>query len=215
MIVVRFRAVCSFSLRMAFFYPIHYVGFIHLQDLSYAPATHSAVVHFDCQFSGFFRVFMPLRVNGIIFAALLTLAALAPRRVIPCLDLVLYFSAFRASFPCLFCSFSHISYYTTKSLFWTLPQNLSALCYRAISRSTAAISVCSQGSPGLPKGRWRLYRRSAAREDRDGRSRWWASGERAALPRPQDSHRCRIFRCRGYRYVSRFFSIENPELTSS
>ena len=105
MIVVRFRTVCSFSLRMAFFYPIHYVGFIHLQDLSYAPATHSAVVHFDRQFSGFFRVFMPFRVYGVIFAAPLTLAALAPRRVIPCLDLVLYFSAFRASFPCLFCSF--------------------------------------------------------------------------------------------------------------
>ena len=78
MIVVRFRALCSFSVRMAFFYPIHYVGFIHLQDLSYAPATHSAVVHFDCQFSGLFRVFMPFRVYGVIFAALLTLAALAP-----------------------------------------------------------------------------------------------------------------------------------------
>ena len=106
---------------MAFFYPIHYVGFIHLQDFPYSSATYAAVVHFDCQFSGFFRVFMPFRVYGIIFAALLTLAALAPRGVIPCLDLVFYLSAFRASFPCLFCSFSHISYYIIKSLFWTLP----------------------------------------------------------------------------------------------
>ena len=64
---------------------------------------------------------MPFRVYRVIYAALLTLAALAPRGVIPCLDLILYPSSFGASFPCLFCSLSHIPYYTIKSLFWTLP----------------------------------------------------------------------------------------------
>ena len=106
---------------MAFFYPIHHIGFVYPQYLSYPTATDSAVVHFDRQLSGFFRVCMPFRVYGIIFAALLTLAALAPRGVIPCLDLLLYPSAFRASFPCLFCSVPHLSYSIIKSLFWTLP----------------------------------------------------------------------------------------------
>ena len=107
---------------MAFFYPIHHIGFVYPQYLSYPTATDSAVVHFDRQLSGFFRVCMPFRVYGIIFAALLTLAALAPRGVIPCLDLVFYLSTFWASFPCLFCPFSHVSYSTIKSLFWTLPK---------------------------------------------------------------------------------------------
>ena len=106
---------------MAFFYPIHHIGLVHFQNFPHATAADSAVVHFDRQFSGFFRVLMPLQVYGVIFAALLTLAALAPRSVIPRPDLVLYLSAFRASFPCLFCSFSHIFYFTIKSLFWTLP----------------------------------------------------------------------------------------------
>ena len=106
---------------MAFFYPIHHIGLVHFQNFPHATAADSAVVHFDRQFSGFFRVLMPFRVYGVIFAALLTLAALAPRSVIPRPDLVLYLSAFRASFPCLFCSLSHISYSIIKSLFWTLP----------------------------------------------------------------------------------------------
>ena len=52
---------------------------------------------------------MPFRVYCVIYAALLTLAALAPRCVVPCLDLVLYLPAFWALFPCLFCSLSHSS----------------------------------------------------------------------------------------------------------
>ena len=104
-----------------FFYPIHHIGFVHLQYFPYASSADSSVVHFDRQLPGLFRVFMPFRVYGVIDAALLTFAALAPRSVIPRLDLVLYLSAFWASFPCLFCSLSHIFYYTIKSLFWTLP----------------------------------------------------------------------------------------------
>ena len=104
-----------------FFYPIHHIGFVHLQYFPYAPSADSSVVHFDRQLPGLFRVFMPFRVYGVIDAALLTFAALAPRSVIPRLDLVLYLSAFWASFPCLFCPLSHIFYYTIKSLFWTLP----------------------------------------------------------------------------------------------
>ena len=105
-----------------FFYPIHHIGFVHLQYFPYASSADSSVVHFDRQLPGLFRVFMPFRVYGVIDAALLTFAALAPRSVIPRLDLVLYLSAFWASFPCLFCALSHIFYYTIKSLFWTLPQ---------------------------------------------------------------------------------------------
>ena len=52
---------------------------------------------------------MSFRVYCVIYAALLTLAASAPRCVVSYLDLVLYFSAFRALFPCLFCSLSHSS----------------------------------------------------------------------------------------------------------
>ena len=104
-----------------FFYPIHHIGFVHLQYFPYASSADSSVVHFDCQLPGLFRVFVPFRVYGVIDAALLRFAALAPRSVIPRLDLVLYLSAFWASFPCLFCSLSHIFYYTIKSLFWTLP----------------------------------------------------------------------------------------------
>ena len=104
-----------------FFYPIHHIGFVHLQYFPYAPSADSSVVHFDRQLPGLFRVFVPFRVYGVIDAALLTFAALAPRSVIPRLDLVLYLSAFWASFPCLFCALSHIFYYTIKSLFWTLP----------------------------------------------------------------------------------------------
>ena len=104
-----------------FFYPIHHIGFVHLQYFPYASSADSSVVHFDRQLPSLFRVFVPFRVYGVIDAALLTFAALAPRSVIPRLDLVLYLSAFWASFPCLFCALSHIFYYTIKSLFWTLP----------------------------------------------------------------------------------------------
>ncbi len=63
---------------------------------------------------------MPFRVDGVIYAALLTLAALATRRIIPCSDLALDPSTFWASLPCLYCLFSHAFYFIMKSLFWTL-----------------------------------------------------------------------------------------------
>ena len=117
----------STALLALFFYPIHHIGFVHLQYFPYASSADSSVVHFDCQLPGLFRVFVPFRVYGVIDAALLRFAALAPRSVIPRLDLVLYLSAFWASFPCLFCSLSHIFYYTIKSLFWTLPNSAWAI----------------------------------------------------------------------------------------
>ena len=59
-----------------FFYPIHHIGLVHLQYFPYASSTDTAVVHFDRQFPGLFRVFVPFRVYGVIDAALLTFAAL-------------------------------------------------------------------------------------------------------------------------------------------
>lgn len=111
-----------FLRQMAFFYPICHIGFVHLKNFSNTSSTDSAVVHFDCQLSGFFRIFMLFRVYRVIYAALLTFAALASRRIVPCLNLVLCLSAFWASFPCLFFLFSHIFYYIIKSLFRTLPK---------------------------------------------------------------------------------------------
>lgn len=108
-----------FLFRALFFYPIHHIGFVDSQYLSYVAAADPAVVHFDCQFSSLFRVHMTFRVYGVIYAVLL--AASAPRSVVSCLDLVPDSFAFRASFPCLFCPFSHNSFFTIKSLFWTLP----------------------------------------------------------------------------------------------
>ena len=105
---------------MPFFYPVHNIRFVHPQNLSHSTATNPAIVHFDCQFTGLFRVFMPLRVYRVIYAALLTLAALASRRIIPCPDLAFCFSTFWASFPYLYCLLSHSSYYIIISLFWTL-----------------------------------------------------------------------------------------------
>ena len=107
-----------------FFYPIHHIGFVHSQDFAYAASADPAVVHFDRQFSRLLRVRMLLRIDGVINAALLTLAALTSRSIVPSLDLVLYSSTFRALFPCLFCSLSHDPYYIIKSLFRTLPTKL-------------------------------------------------------------------------------------------
>lgn len=84
--------------RMLFFYPVHHIGLVHTQDFSHASPADSAIVHFDCQLPGFLRVLMPLQVDGVIFAALLTFAALAPGAVVPCFDRVLYFFAFRHLF---------------------------------------------------------------------------------------------------------------------
>ena len=69
-----------------------------MQDFSHRPSADSCVIHFDRQFSGLFRVLFPFRADCVIYAALLTSAALASRSVIPCLDLVLGFPAFRALF---------------------------------------------------------------------------------------------------------------------
>ena len=114
--------VWSFSSFLAlFFYPIHYIGFVHLQDLSYSASADPAIIHFYCELSGFFRVLVPLRFYGVVDAALLTFTALTSRCIITCFDLVLRFPTFRAFFPCLFCYLFHISYSITKSLFWTLP----------------------------------------------------------------------------------------------
>ena len=111
----------STSFFALFFYPIHNIGFVHVKDFSHASPADSSVVYFYRQFSGFFRVLMLFRVYWIIYAALLTFTALAPRCVVPCLDLLLYFSAFRTSLPAFFRYFSHASYYIIKSTFWTLP----------------------------------------------------------------------------------------------
>ena len=64
------------SILALFFYPTHHIGFVHLQNLSYSAPTDPAVIHFDCELSDFFRVLMLLRINGVVDAALLTLAAL-------------------------------------------------------------------------------------------------------------------------------------------
>ena len=64
---------------------------------------------------------MAFWLNGVIYAALLTLAALAPRAVAPCFHLVFYLSTFRAFLPCLYRLFSHILYYSIIALVWTLP----------------------------------------------------------------------------------------------
>lgn len=67
------------------FYPIHHIGFVYSQYLPYTTAAYSTVVHFDRQLSGFFWILVTLRVYRVIYAALLTFAALAPRCVVPCL----------------------------------------------------------------------------------------------------------------------------------
>ena len=64
---------------------------------------------------------MAFWLNGVIYAALLTLAALAPRAVAPCFHLVFYLSTFRAFLPCLYRLVSHIPYYSIIALVWTLP----------------------------------------------------------------------------------------------
>jgi hypothetical protein len=46
------------SVRMVFFYPIHYIGLVHSKNFSHPSAADSPVVHFDCQFFGFFRILM-------------------------------------------------------------------------------------------------------------------------------------------------------------
>ena len=73
---------------------------------------------------------MLFRVDGVIYAALLTLAALATRRIIPCSDLALDPSTFWASLPCLYCLFSHAFYFIMKSLFWTLLADLGVATKR-------------------------------------------------------------------------------------
>ena len=70
---------------------------------------------------------MAFWLNGVIYAALLTLAALAPRAVAPCFHLVFYLSTFRAFLPCLYRLVSHIPYYSIIALVWTLP-----VCFRMV-----------------------------------------------------------------------------------
>ena len=111
----------NFSTSAPFFYPVHHIGMTHPQGFSYPSGAHSSVVHLDCHLSGFFRIRLLFRVYGVIYAALLTLAALTSRSIVPCLDLAFCLSAFRASFPCLYCLFPHISYSIIKSLPCTLP----------------------------------------------------------------------------------------------
>ena len=59
---------------------------------------------------------MAFGLDGVIYAALLTSAALAPRAVAPCFHLVFYLSTFRAFLPCLYRLFSHIPYYSIIAL---------------------------------------------------------------------------------------------------
>ena len=69
---------------------------------------------------------MAFGLDGVIYAALLTLAALAPRAVAPCLHLVFKLSTFRAFLPCRYRLFSHIPYYSIIALVWTLPRGEGA-----------------------------------------------------------------------------------------
>ena len=99
--IPQFCVCCGFfftSCPTDFFYPIHHIGFVYSQYLSYSTSADSAVVHFDCQFSGFFRIRISFRGYCVIYAALLTPAALTSQYVVPCLGLVLYLPAFRAFF---------------------------------------------------------------------------------------------------------------------
>ena len=103
------------------FYPICHIGFVHSQYFPTPAAADTAVVYFDCQLPGLFRIRVPLPGYGVIYAALLAFAAPRPRTVVPCPDPILCLSAFRTFFPCLFCSLSHTPYSTIISLFWTIP----------------------------------------------------------------------------------------------
>ena len=83
---------------------------------------------------------MAFGLDGVIYAALLTSAALAPRAVAPCFHLVFYLSTFRAFLPCLYRLVSHIPYYSIIALVWTLPTGgpFSEKCCRDM---TSAIST--------------------------------------------------------------------------
>ena len=107
----------GFSLWLAFFYPIHHIGFIHMQNFSNTSTADSAIVHLQSQFSGFFWICVFLRVYCIVFAALLTFAALAPRTIISRAHLIFSFSTYRAFLPCLYCHLFHMSILTLYLLF--------------------------------------------------------------------------------------------------
>ena len=158
------------------FYPVHDIGFAHTQNFSCAAATHPAVVHLDRQFSGFFRILVMFRVYRVIYAALLTLAALAPRPVIPCLDLVLDLSAFWASFPCRFCPLSHISHSNDKIFALDTPKNVSLF--------RKALLCCKLG--GFHKRTligWRLCTVNHRYRSRLSRENFLVEGEGAASVR--------------------------------
>lgn len=87
------------SVFLPFFYPTDHSVLVPVQRFPNASDTHSTVVHPDRQVSDFFRVCMHPRFYRIIFAALLTSAALCARTVILCLHLVLCPSASGASLP--------------------------------------------------------------------------------------------------------------------
>lgn len=106
-----------------------------MQDFPHGPSADSCIIHFDRQFSGLFRVLFPFRFNRVIYAALLTSAALASRSVVPCLYLVLCLSTFRAFFPCLFFLFPHAAilsyylYFVSTSLSWSLLEKARFMFY--------------------------------------------------------------------------------------
>ena len=77
---------------------------------------------------------MAFGLDGVIYAALLTPAALAPRAVAPCFHLVFKLSTFRAFLPCIYRLFSHIPYYSIIALVWTLPAVFSLPPLRGAAR---------------------------------------------------------------------------------
>lgn len=91
-----------------FFYPIHYIGFVHVQYLAYRPTTRPCIVHLDCLLSDLLWILPAFRVDCVSCAALLTHAALRPRCVVSDLLLVFFFSAFWADLACFHFYLSHI-----------------------------------------------------------------------------------------------------------
>ncbi len=103
-----------------FFYPIHNIGFVHMQDFPHTPSTDAGIIHFDRQFPRFFCVFMPFGVWSVCRSTFFTFIPLRSRAVVPYFYLPFRLSTFRAR-PVFFLSFSlfffHSFYFIICKLF--------------------------------------------------------------------------------------------------
>lgn len=97
------------ALRVLFFDPIHHIGFVHPQHLAHAATAHTGVVHLDGHFPRLGGIRVPFRFDRIIDAALLTLAALCSRSVIPGSYLIHRLAAVRTLIPNFFFFLFHSS----------------------------------------------------------------------------------------------------------